>query len=65
MQTEELKAIQMPCYAWTDTLNLREAEGHMFRTREALFEDAYRLQEKRIAYNADREESSPTRSEAR
>ena len=48
-----------------EMLNLREAEGHMFRTREALFEDAYRLQEKRIAYNADREESSPTRSEAR
>jgi uncharacterized protein (DUF488 family) len=49
----------------TDMLNLREAEGHMFRTREALFEDAYRLQEKRIAYSAVREESSPARSEAR
>jgi len=33
--------------------NLREAEHHMFRSREALFADAYRLQEDRIAYNPD------------
>ena len=33
--------------------NLRESEHHMFRSRDALFNDAYRLQEERIAYNLD------------
>jgi uncharacterized protein (DUF488 family) len=34
------------------TLHLREAELHLFRTREDLFADAYALQEKRIGYDA-------------
>ncbi len=38
-------------------LKLREAEEHMFRTREALFADAYSLQEKRIGYDSDSTEA--------
>jgi uncharacterized protein (DUF488 family) len=44
-------------------LNLREAEHHMFRTREDLFADAYQLQEKRIAYDYDPAEVEVVRSE--
>lgn len=44
-------------------LNLREAEQHMFRTREDLFADAYHLQEQRIAYDYDPAEIEVVRSE--
>lgn len=33
-------------------LRLREAEHHLFRSREDLFADAYAMQEKRIGYDA-------------
>ncbi len=44
-------------------LNLREAEQHMFRSREDLFADAYHLQEQRIAYDYDPAEIEVVRSE--
>lgn len=40
------------------SLKLREAEQHLFRTREDLFADAYALQEKRIGYDSAAEAAS-------
>jgi uncharacterized protein (DUF488 family) len=46
----------------TNLHNLREAEDHMFRSREALFADAYRLQEERIAYDTESNDVRTSRS---
>jgi uncharacterized protein (DUF488 family) len=44
------------------SLKLREAEYHLFRSREDLFADAYALQEKRIGYDSAAEAATVSKA---